>query len=137
MAAVLASSALVPTMVAQAADTSVVSVSEVVFEYQGQLLQLPLVEYLDAESLGDLDGTQSVKYIKDNKGNVYNLVDYLDAYALNNNSAEEAFKELQADKKEVTLEQEIADGKIVDGKVVADETPEEKVNETFFYNLAA
>lgn len=137
MAAVLASSALVPTMVAQAADTQAVNVKEVVFEYQGKLLQLPLVEYLDAESLGELDGTQAVKYIKDNKGNAYNLIDYLDAYALNDNNVEAAFKELETEKKEVTLDQEVTDGKIVDGKVVGDETPEEKVNETFFYNLAA
>ena len=135
MAAILATAAIVPAATASA-EAVQTDVAKVVFEQDGKTLSLPVKEYNKAKALGTLDGTQEVKYVTDTKGNSYLASDYKKAFALNGKDKAEALNKLAADNKQQDLPN-ITEGKIVDGKVVSDETPEEKVNETFFYNLAA
>lgn len=135
MAAVIAASAIVPAATASAADVQK-EVEYVVFEKDGQLLKLTLDDYAVAYTLGKINKTEQVKYVQDTKGTVYLLDDYAVAYTLTNKDVDKAFDRLAKENKEVKVDN-VADGKIVDGKVVGDETSEEKVNETFFYNLAA
>lgn len=137
MAAALASSALVPSAVALAADEKEVAtdISFVVVKNEQGLIKLDLEAYNAALAFDEIKDTD-VQYVVADNGDIFTL----DAY-----NAELAFADSPAEALKTLTENNAAkdivvkDGKISeDGKAVAeDETPEEKVNETFFYNLAA
>lgn len=136
MAAALASSALVPSAVALAADEKpATEVVNIVVKNEQGLVKLNLMQYNTMLALGKMKDTD-IQYVVADNGEVYSLKDYNTILALtgNSSSAFEKLKEENAGKPDL----EIKEGSITeDGKAVTDETPEEKVNETFFYNLAA
>ena len=137
MTAVLATSALVPSAVAFAADEKPVAkdVTHIVVENESGLVKLNLEDYGTALALGIMKDTD-VKYVVADNGEIFSLEDYGTALALSDNAKEKALEVLAKD----SLQQDVKvkEGTISeDGKAVTDETPEEKVNETFFYNLAA
>lgn len=137
MAAALATSALVPSAVAFAADEKAVAkdISYVVVKNEQGLIKLNLSEYSSALAFDEIKDTD-IQYIVADNGDIFTLAAYAAELAFAN-SPEEALKSLT----DQNAAQDVAvkDGSISeDGKAVAeDETPEEKVNETFFYNLAA
>lgn len=137
MATALATSALVPSAVAFAADEKVVAtdITKVVVENEkGQLVELDLEQYSRAALMGAMKDTD-IKYVVANNDEVYDLEQYSRALLMNAGNKEVALELIKEDaiKDAPILKGEISE----DGKAVADETPEEKVNETFFYNLAA
>lgn len=133
-AAVIASSALVP-VAAQAAEATQPIEGVVVKTADGQFASLSFEKYQEALAVGILSA-KDITHVVGNDNKNYTMEKYQEALAITGNltAAMEKLEEVNAeDKDSKVLEGEIKDGKVV----VADETPEEKVNETFFYNLAA
>lgn len=132
-AAVLAASAIVP-VAATAAPAQAQEIDYVIFTTDsGKLASLPMEDYDLALGAGIVAVEPTHVQLTD--GSVYDMDDFNLALGATNN-LEEAIALLIENGSKVTSE--VKPGEINDGKVViGDETPEEKVNETFFYNLAA
>ena len=132
-AAVLAASAIVP--VASAAPAAeAATISHVVFTTEsGQLASLPMDKYNAALSAGAI--TAKPTHVQLSDGKAYTMEQYNGALSASAGSVEEATKLLAEKAKPTTAE--VTEGKVTNGNVVTDGIPEEKVNETFFYNLAA
>lgn len=134
LAAVLASTALVP--VASAAEVNEVekSVQQLVIVQDGKNVTIDTSVYADYLEEGINLG--AVSYIISNNGNVYSLdvyADFLEEYP----TLEETFEALQ-DKGLSVENLELTEGKVEDGKLVTeDEQPEDRLNETLIYNFAA
>ncbi|WP_108307357.1 hypothetical protein [Metalysinibacillus jejuensis] len=139
MAAALATSALVPSAVALAADEKAVAkdITKVVVKNANDVLVELDIQNYGAALLFDTIVDTDIKYIVADNGDVYDLQDY--GQALLFNDTKEGALESLKDKAVDVNTLDIKEGTISeDGKAVPnDETPEEKVNETFFYNLAA
>ncbi|KFL42825.1 hypothetical protein CH76_10270 [Lysinibacillus sp. BF-4] len=133
LAAVFASSALVPVASAEA-PAAAASVEKVVVEQDGKLIEITQKEYIDLFLAGK---EPKVKFITLNDEKTYTVEQYTDAFLSNSLDNDKALEQLSEKATAVTPEN-VLPGKVnEDGQIVADETPEEKVNETFFYNLAA
>lgn len=135
-AAVLAASAIVPVASAAPAAPAAeaATISHVVFTTEsGQLASLPMDKYNAALSAGAI--TAKPTHVQLSDGKAYTMEQYNGALSASAGSVEEATKLLAEKAKPTTAE--VTEGKVSNGNVVTDETPEEKVNETFFYNLAA
>ena len=132
LAAVFAASAIVPVASAEAATNK--QIDEVVFSKDKELISLTAVEYNDAFEAGLL-ANDTISHIK--VGDKYFTAEqFNDAFEAQSN-LEEAIKLLEEKATPAELK-DVTQGTIKDGQLVGkDETPEEKVNETFFYNLAA
>lgn len=134
LAAVLASTALVP--VASAAEVNEVekSVQQLVIVQDGKNITIDASVYADYLEEGINLGT--ISYIISNNGNIYALdvyADFLEEYP----TLEETFEALQ-DKGLSVENLELTEGKVEDGKLVTeDEQSEDRLNETLVYNFAA
>lgn len=136
LATLLATSAIVPVA---SANTEAVAndIVSVVFEYEpGKFAKYSLDEYGFNLSIGAIKNT-NISHVIDNGGNIYTLDDYGFSLGLANGDKTAAFESLK--KENVAVDIKPTEGSIDEnGNVVGkDETPEENVNETFFYNLAA
>ncbi|CEA01895.1 hypothetical protein BN1050_01061 [Metalysinibacillus saudimassiliensis] len=137
LAAVLASSALVPAALA-ADPVQQQQVDEVVIVKDGKNITVTLDKY-EAALRAEIFTGSEVKYVVSGE-KIYKLTDYETALrSSDNNTPEEAIALLSKnDDKYAQKNLQTVEGEIKNGELVAkDETPEEKVNETFFYNLAA
>lgn len=133
MAAVLAASAIVPVASAEAAES--INVDQFVVLKDGKNITLDKAIFEDALVEG-IVSTDEVKYVKGTDSKVYDMALFNDFLVEADGNIDEAFKLLSKTSNSVDVP--TVEGAIVDGELVAnDETPEEKVNETFFYNLAA
>lgn len=135
LAAVFASSALVPVASAEVAPAQAASLSKIIVEYNGQNVALTVSDYSDLLDAGKINPA-TVKYVELSTGDKYTLDAYSEALDALSNVEDTA--EYLAEKGTPSEVKDVKDGTIKDGEIqVEDGTPEEKVNETFFYNLAA
>ena len=135
MAAVIAASAVVP-VAAQAAEAEQ-SIKDVALKTEdGKIAKLSLEVYKKALA-GKAIKTEDVTHVIANNGKAYPMEAYKKALAGAKGDTNLALETLE--KKEANdTTTSIFEGEIKNGKLVAkDGTSEEKVNETFFYNLAA
>ena len=133
LAAVFASSALVPVASAEA-PAEAIAVEKVIVEQEGKLIEITMSEYVNLFLSGK---EPTVKFITLNDEKTYTVEQYADAFLANSLDNEKALEQL-AEKATPTTPENVLPGKVDENnQIVADETPEEKVNETFFYNLAA
>lgn len=135
MVAALAATSLVPVAVSADVkeDTVAKNIENTVFSYDGkENLEISFTDYRQASSAGLLD-SKGLTYIKGDNGKYYLFSDYRQAYNFTEN-VEETFKILEpVELKNVKAGEIDTDSK----KVVAkDEQPEDRLNETFFYNVA-
>ena len=134
LAAVLAASAIVPVASAEAAQQF--TFDKVVVAKDGKNLEISFD--LFNELLGDVVSTADLRYVTDNAGNHYDLAlfnEYLSEYDGDFDKTITALAEAKLAVTDVTVQEGVVNDK---GELVGKgETPEEKVNETFFYNLAA
>lgn len=131
LAAALMSSSLVPAAVMAAEDQQQVSLDAVVLENDGKLYTAELGNYIEASTE---QFSMSEKYVQ--VGDKYFTVeDFIEAQ-VEAGSLDETAKLLQDSYKPVSLDiagQFIAE----DGNwIYQDEQPEDRLNETFFYNVA-
>lgn len=137
MAAVLASSALIPTAVSAAEDVKeATEINKVVFSYDGgkTFLEMTFEDYRDAYNAGVIK-TEGLTLIQGNDGKYYSFEDYRDAYNAFKDTKEAlaALEEVDSvDVQEGELDPET--GQLVGDK---DEQPEDRLNETLIYNFAA
>ena len=132
MAAVLASSALVPVAV-QAAEAPV-SVDKILVEKDGKIFELSYDVF--NELTGEGHEFKIVNVVVNNK--TFKVEDFNEAFGESETLAE-ATATLDAEELYHPVKVDVA-GNVTageNGPQFNDETPEEKVNETFFYNLAA
>ena len=133
LAAVFAASAIVPVASAEAAQA--LDIEKVVFTQDGNLVTLTYEDYLEALEAGVLKS--ELTHVQATDGKVYSYENYVEALEVSKNDPAAALGLLNKSGDEIK-NPKLSEGQVdKDGNVVADETPEEKVNETFFYNLAA
>ena len=134
MIAALTASSLMPAAV-QASEVKDVAttIEDTIFTYDDkEFLSIPFDEYREAVS-ADVISPEGYKYIKADNGKYYSFEDYREAVSAFD-TLEEAFNVLEP----VNLDA-VKEGMIdVDSKkvVAKDEQPEDRLNETFFYNVA-
>lgn len=134
MAALFTASTLVPVATVSADVPAAKEVKNAVFvDGKGNILTLDILDYADEFIfLKDIVKSEQFQYVQADNGLFYDLLDYADEFGTNGKDVAAAFAALDpidlADAKE---------GKVEDGLVVAkDEQPEDRLNETFFYNVA-
>jgi len=136
LASVMAVSTLTPVAAAeQPSKEANYEIKEFIFVDGEKLAKLSIDEYGLAHMLSEVK--DEIKYITYNDDKTYTLDDYALEYMLNGQDAEAAKAELDSSYEAVS--QKIYEGYIdEDGKVrvKADEQPEDRLNETFFYNVA-
>lgn len=134
LAAVLVASAIVPAATAEAAQTQ--NVQDFVVSKDGKNLTVNTTLFNEAIVEGMIKGND-VTFIKSTNGKIYSKTNFDEALVEANGNVEAALVMLEKANLEVELT--TVEGEFnTNGELVAkDETPEEKVNETFFYNLAA
>lgn len=139
LAAVLATSAVVPAAVASAENTATTALKEVVLQLtDGSKVQVDYDAYKAAKT-AEIEWAETAKVI----GTVgsdkvtYDIKDFIEAKTAAEGDLAETLELLTKNKKPAELN-DVKPAEVKDGElVIKDETPEEKVNETFFYNLAA
>lgn len=139
LAALLATSAVVPAAVASADNSAVTALKEVVLELtDGSKVQVDYEAYKAAKT-AEIEWAEKAKVI----GTVgsdeatYAIKDFIEAKTAAEGDLAATLTLLAENKKPVEIK-DVKKAEVKDGElVVKDETPEEKVNETFFYNLAA
>jgi len=137
LASVFAASALVPTAVVEAAEpqetVAAKTIENVIFKTKdGQLAYISLDLYMKAHSTIITEGPT---YIKGDNEVYYDLEDYMKAFSAGKD-LEKTLAILHSKDKGLAIDK-VVEGKITDKEVVAkDEQPEDRLNETFFYNVA-
>ena len=136
LASVLAATTLVPVVSAEApqdvpADAKILA--DVLVEVDGKVLSLDLRTYQSALSQNYVSSKQ-IKYVRAKEGSTYPLRAYQSARG-QTNSIPEALEYLYLKGFQVDLK-DIPNGIVEDGKIIPDEQPEDRLNETFFYNAA-
>lgn len=132
LVAALAVSSLTPVAVSANETTANYTVQDVVFQDGDMLAKILLTDYSEALVFGDVSD-DPVHVIYPN-GNMYKLEDYTEELTFSDDP--QAVYEALAGKE---VKQDVYEGYIdEDGKVKAkvDEQPEDRLNETFFYNVA-
>lgn len=135
LATVFAASALTPVAAATVEDNKVDQyvLQDVVFHDGDKLAKIPFSLYTKELAFKTID--DQVAYVMYPNGEMYDLALYTKELAFNNNDAKATYEAL----KDNAIEEEVYEGYIDDkGKVraKADEQPEDRLNETFFYNAA-
>ena len=133
MISALAVSSLVPAAVASADDkqTSQYEVAELVFETDGKLAKVDIADYLEEVGFGFKD---DAKYVIYPNGEAYAVSDYLEEFGFVGDDLKQVYENLKANG---ATDEKIYQGYFEDGKIVIkDEQPEDRLNETFFYNVA-
>lgn len=135
LAALLVTSAIVPVASANAQENVDKDIDQVVIKLaDGTLAKIGLDQYGTYLSIGLIKDT-NITHVIDKAGNIYTLPEY-GAYLSVYGNVEDAISGLENDNKAVEVT--VVQGNINEnGNVVVDQTPEENLNETFFYNLAA
>lgn len=119
-AALLASSAIVPAAVAAADSTAAYELQDVVVNYKGQLVSYPIFDYLTEQDMGDIK--VEADYVRLANGEVYEIFDYLQAYAEANSDDAKTYEILKSEYTKV--DKEVVDGKVVNGEIVPEKTTE-------------
>ena len=136
-AALFITSAIVPVASANVTAESATDILDVVIKLEdGTFVKFDIGEYGSLLAFERIKNT-NVTHVIDNVGNVYDIGVYGSALAITSGDPEKALAGL-------LNEQQTEDITIVQGDVeedgtvvVKDQTPEENLNETFFYNLVA
>ena len=131
LAAAFVVSAIVPVA---AAETPATAVQQVIVEVEGKLVQITMSEYIEL-FMGGKEPT--VKYITLNNGETFSKEQYVEAFMGSDMDNDVALTVLADDEEPATPNAPVAEGSVKDGEIVIGDTPEENLNETFFYNLAA
>ena len=135
LAAVFTATSLVP--VAAASETAEsVTFDLVVLEKDGNYYEIDKSEYYAEKLLGT--EFAPFKIVKSSEGKYYKKDDFY-SYKLITSTITEAFQELDVDKKALDLGKTgkvVIDEKTGEVSYVLDEQPEDRLNETFFYNVA-
>lgn len=137
MIAAISASTIVPVAVS-AAETTTVDLEMVLLEKDGNYFEISLREYLSESSFGTK--FEPVKLVQSTEGKYYYLTDYLSYKSFVNGEIEATFEDLEEDEKAIELEKigkVVIDQETGDVSYVLDEQPEDRLNETFFYNFAA
>lgn len=132
MAAFLATSALVPAAVAHAEES--VNIEEIIVAHEGKIYS---VSFEDFNEMMDEDASFEILQVKFG-GKYYSFEDF--SSAIDETTSLTETKNLLEEYEYDFSEEYPVDGVVENngqGPEFKDETPEEKVNETFFYNLAA
>lgn len=131
LAAALMSSSLVPAAVMAAEDQQEVNLDAVVLENDGKFYTAELESYVEASTE---QFSMSEKFVQVGE-KYFTVEDFIEAQVEAGNLDDTA-KLLQDSYKPVSVN---IDGKLIaeDGKwIYQDEQPEDRLNETFFYNVA-
>jgi len=138
MIAAITASSIIPVAVSAAeVEQQAVDLEMVLLEKDGKYFEISVEEYLSEKSFGT--GFEPVKLVQSSEGKYYKLDDYLSYKAFINGEITETFADLDEDNKEVVLERVgkvVIDEKTGEVSYVLDEQPEDRLNETFFYNVA-
>jgi len=136
MIAVMASSTITPVMAAEN-PVSQGSIAEYAIIQNDQILKVSVNDY--DEALMELeDKVTKVQVYITNTGKAYLVKDFDEALMEANGNVSDAIKMLAEDEESLELTYAQKDSYINDdGKFVYDEQPEDRLNETFFYNFAA
>ena len=135
LASVMMAGTLVPVAAAATPEqNNQYKIENIVFKDGENLAYLSVADYNMSVALNEVNDT--VAYVTYPDGSTYPLEDYNMSYVLSE-TAEDVKKDLEENSQAV--EDKIYEGYIDDnGKVRAkvDEQPEDRLNETFFYNVA-
>lgn len=130
LATVFATSALVPVAAAEQPVEQNLEVTEYAVVKDGKILTVSVEAYGDYLVESDVEEVQA--YGVD--GKYFNVEDFGD-FLVEYGTVEATVEALEKAGKALT--EEVVDGEIIDGEIVAkDEQPEDRLNETFFYNVA-
>ena len=134
MVAALAATSLTPVAAAQVEET--LTISDVVFvSVEGPLAKVDMSTYNFALGEKVVDA-KNVTHILLNSGEAYPMSAYNFALGESAGNNQKAIDLLKANVDPIT--DEVLPGTIQeDGSVTVDEQPEDRLNETFFYNFAA
>lgn len=132
LAAALVASSIVPAVSAET-PAAAPAVQDVVVKQDGKLISISMDDYSTLLGAGK---TPEIAFITLNNGETFDIEQFGDALG----ATLELNKALTylADEATPATPENVLTGSVDEkGNIVADQTPEEKVNETFFYNLAA
>lgn len=135
LAATLAVSAITPAIVLADENAEEYVVQDVVFLDGDKLAEIPFEDYSTALEFEEIN--DEVMFVRYPNGKTFKFEDYSTEFDFADYNPEETYKSLLANSEELT--DKIYEGYIdEDGKVrvKADEQPEDRLNETFFYNVA-
>lgn len=137
LAAVFTATAIVP-VAAQAAEQPVNLTEQVILEVEGKLVAVSLQDFKDAKTVElDWAKNENIKSVVTSEGEVYKLKDFKDAKTVAENDPVKTLEILQDEKLQQDTEYSEAEVSEEDGSlIIADEQPEDRLNETFFYNVA-
>ena len=137
LAAVFSATAIVP-VAAQAAEQPVNLTEQVILEVEGKLVAVSLQDFKAAKTAKlDWAKNENIKSVVTSEGEVYKLEDFKAAKTAAKGDPVKTLEILQDEKLQQDTEYSEAEVSEEDGSlIIADEQPEDRLNETFFYNVA-